>query len=195
MRARTLLLVVTTSFLLGGCAASLHQVAPEKESVFDASMLGKWKEVKKDPDNIVYTIEKEGADGYRISFVDEGKTMTQVYTAHIFKLGSALFYDATFSKIALKGETMEPGDMAVYRTHGFGRVWMTPDEIKLGPLNEEWLETLDEKKLMVKYEKGDSDAGADIVLTGSPEELRAFAQKYADDQGAFPAGLVYRRIK
>jgi len=196
MRARTALLILLSGSLVGGCAASVHSVAPEKEAVFDPSMLGKWKEIKPDAGNIEYTVEQEGADGYRISFVDEGHTITQVYTAHVFKLGSALFYDAIFSKISLKNETMGLNDMAVYGTHAFGRIWMTPDEINLGALNEDWLEkALDEKKLALHYERGDPGGGVDLLLTGSSEELRAFAQKYADDKEAFGAKLVYQRIK
>jgi hypothetical protein len=196
MRARMSLFLVAASFLLGGCAASLHRVAPEKNCVFDPSLLGKWIHTDKDGERTEYLVEKEEPDGYRISFVPAEKTLKQVYTAHVFRLGDALFYDAVFSNVAQKDETLDAEDLGVYRTHAFGRIWIQPDVIRVGELNEDWLETaLDSKKVTLKYEEGDSHAGVNILLTGSPEEIRAFAQKYADDKDAFSMAAVYHRQK
>jgi hypothetical protein len=196
MRERMSLVLLAANFLLGGCAASVHPVAPEKNCVFDPSLLGKWTHTKKDGERTEYLVEKEGPDGYRISFVPPEKTLKQVYTAHVFRLGDALFYDLVFSNVALKDEALDAEDLGVYRTHAFGRIWIQPDEIRVGALDEGWLETaLDSKKVTLRYEKGGSHTGVDILLTGSPEEIRAFAQKYADDKDAFSMGAVYHRQK
>jgi hypothetical protein len=196
MRERMSLVLLAASFLLGGCAASLHPVAPEKDRVFDPSLLGKWMETKEVGETTEFLVEKEEPDGYRMSFVHPGKTLKVAYSVRVFRLGGALFYDATFSNVTLKDEMLDAADLGVYRDHFFGKVWIGPDEIRVRMLNEDWLEkALDSKKVMLRYEKGDSYSGIITLLTGPPEEIRAFMQKYADDKDAFSMAAVYHRQK
>jgi hypothetical protein len=145
------LVLLAASFLLGGCAGSLHPVAPEKDRVFDPSLLGKWMETKEVGETTEFLVEKEEPDGYRISFVPRGKTLKLVYSARVFRLGGALFYDAVFCNVALKEEMLEAADLGIYRTHAFGRIWIQTDEIRVRVLNDDWLEeALDSKKVTLR---------------------------------------------
>lgn len=195
MRGTTALLLVVT-FLAGGCAASLHPVAPEKDHVFDPALIGTWKQVEpSQEDNPMITVVSPDNDSYEASFHDRGKAMAQVHTIHLFRLNGALFYDGAFSHVALREETIDAGDLTVYPVHAFGRIWIDKDEVRANVLNEDWLEkALKEKKLQLSYEAGSEGSGVSILLTGPSEEVRDFAQKYADDKDAFQR-WVFRRQK
>jgi hypothetical protein len=188
--------IIAASFLLGGCAASIHPVAPEEGRAFDASLLGKWKLSDEDGSEDIYTVEEDKPDGYVISFLPHHKALTLTCSAHVFRLGDAMFYDATFTSVSLKDEKLDPGELGVYATHAFGRVWIQRDEIRLRPLNEDWLEkALNEKKVTLNYEPGAFRSGVDILLSGPGEEIRAFARKYADDKEVFSEESVFKRQK
>jgi len=195
MRGTMILLLVVFTFLAGGCAASLHAVAPEKGHVFDPSLVGTWKQIEpSDGDNTVITVVSPDNDSYEASFHDKGKMMAQVYTIHLFRLNGVLFYDGAFSRVALRDETIKADELNAYPVHAFGRIWIDKDEVRANFLDEDWLEkALKEKKLQLSYEDG-AASGSDILLTGPSEEVRDFAQKYADDKDAFKRA-VFRRQK
>jgi len=196
MRGTMVLLLVVVTFLAGGCAASLHPVAPEKGHVFDPALLGTWKRVEpKDVDNPVITVVSPDNDSYEASFHDEGKTMAQVYTIYLFRLNGVLFYDGAFSRVALRDETIKAGEVPAYPVHAFGRLWIDEDEVRANVLDEDWLEkALKEKKLQLSHEAGSRESGIDILLTGPSEEIRDFSQKSADEKDAFQQ-WVFRRQK
>jgi len=195
MRGVRALLLVFVTFLTGGCAASLHPVAPEKDHVFDPNLLGTWKQIEpSDQDHPVITVVSPDNDSYEASFHDKGKAMAQVYAIHLFRLNGLLFYDGAFSRVALRDETIKADELNAYPVHAFGRIWINKDEVRANFLDEDWLEkALKGKKLQLSYEDG-AASGTDILLTGPSEEIRDFAQKYADDKDVFKRA-VFRRQK
>ena len=65
----------------------------------------------------------------------------------------------------------------------------------MGVLSEVWVEQhVDDKKVRFPYIAPEQGNGIDILLTGSPEQLREFASKYAEDPKVFPR-QVYKRRK
>jgi len=195
MRIKLACLAILSALSLGGCVASLHAVAPETGGLFDPSVPGKWREVGENGDGTVYTVEKQPPDGYRITFPAQAKDLTVAYRAHVFRLGEALFCDISFDEALVNGVSVHADDLGVYAQHAFGRVWVQKDEIRLRSLDERWLnKALETKQVTLRFERGEG-SGIDILLTGPAEEIRAFAQKYADDKDVFSEENVFRRVK
>jgi hypothetical protein len=196
MRATTGLLFVIAGFLVGGCAASLHPVAGQKDGVFDPAVIGTWEDAKPDSDKSPVTVVSKNNASYEVSFTDEKKSLVQVYDVQLFRLGDAIFYDGSFSHLTFKNENYASDDLVVYPTHAFGRIWISPDEIRVGALDEDWLKNaLDDGIVNLAFERPVRDTGIDILLTAPSEEVRGFAQKYADDKKVFPPETVFRRKK
>lgn len=137
------------------------------------------------------TVVSPDRDSYEILIREKDYTITEVYTLQLFRLGGTLFYDLAFSRVELNGEQIRTGDISVLPGHSFGRIWIHPDEVRIGNLNKEWLaKTLSERKVQLSYEYyGEHD----ILLTGPPEKVRAFAQQYADDKDAFSGTSEFRK--
>jgi len=196
MRASLGLCVLAASFFLGGCATSLRQVAPEKDCVFDPSVLGTWTATDEDGQSTAIKWEKKVPDGYLISFTPTGKDYRVAYAVRLFRLGTTLFYDAAADRVTVRGEDLDVEDLGVAPRHMIGKIQIRPDEIRTTALDAHWMQkALEEKRVSLKFEKMSSELWPDILLTGPPGEIRAFLEKYADDKGAFPDELVIKRQK
>jgi hypothetical protein len=190
------MLLLSITFFVGGCAGSLHPVVNQKTIFFDPSLVGTWDQVgpEKEKSRTPYSVsvDTEEPNTYRISFVSEDKkTVTQVYLCKLFRLGQSTYFDIWFDQVESGEETYGANDLLILTPHLFGRVRISPDEIRGGALDDGWLERqLDDKKLTLPYVK----AGDFFLLTGSPQQLRTFVSRYAEDADAFPQ-KVYKRRK
>jgi hypothetical protein len=141
-------------------------------------------------------VEKKDTDGYLISGTSPETSYRVAYSVKLFRLGSTLFYDAAIDHVTVKGEDVIVEDLGVYVRHMVGKIRIQPDEIRIAQLDADWLKkALDEKKVNLKFENMSSGLWPDILLTGPPEEIRAFLEKYAEDKGAFPEEAIIKRQK
>ena len=196
MRAITCKLLIIASILLGGCASSLRPVAPDKDCVFDPSVLGTWTATDEDGNVAAITVEKKVPDGYLMNETTPSTNYRVAYSVKLFRLGETLFYDAAVDHVSVKGEDVDIDGLGVYPRHAFGKIRIQPDDILISELDWRWLKkALDEKKVNLKFENMNSGLWSDILLTAPAEEIRAFLEKYAEDKGAFPDEVVIKRQK
>ncbi len=74
--------------------------------------------------------------------------------------------------------------------HGFSRVWIEGDSVRLAYLDPDWLkQMIDKKHVKIDHDFIDKT----IILTAQTKKLQNFALKYAEDTEAFPYKAVLHR--
>jgi hypothetical protein len=189
---------VSTSLLFTGCATSLQQVAPDDGTVFDPSLLGTWEVVDESASNSQAVVTSPNHQTYEVSIRDSDKPITHVASLILFRINGNLFFDLAFARAEVNGVEINTGDMEVQPLHFFGRIWIQPDEVRMSALSADWLrKNLAAKNLSLQHLpfKEKSIVGDDVTLIGSPQEIRDFAARYADNKDAFGDPGVLRRKK
>ncbi|MEW6306959.1 MAG: hypothetical protein AB1705_26140, partial [Verrucomicrobiota bacterium] len=81
--------VVVAACLVAGCIPSLNPLYTEKDTVFDAALVGQWSEKGKETES--WTFAKGEGKAYALTIRDEEKSSP--FQAHLVQLGEFRFLD------------------------------------------------------------------------------------------------------
>lgn len=174
MRSAKILILFGVAILLTGCVPSLHPLFTDKDLVFDQVLVGTW--VDEDGKN-TWTFQKSGENVYELVYTENEEPAK--FQAHLLKLGDFLFLDVFPEEPGMKNGLYKG---LLISAHGFSRIWIEGDSVRLAYLDPEWLKQMIDKK-KVKIDHDFIDQG--IILTAETNELQKFAVKYAEDAKAF----------
>jgi hypothetical protein len=172
------------AIFLANCVPSLHPLFTEKDLIFDPDLIGTW--VDEDGKN-TWTFQKSGENSYELVYTENEEPAK--FQAHLLKLGDFLFLDVSPEELDRKN--------GLYRglfipTHGFARIWIEGDSVRLAYLDPDWLvHMVDSKKISIGHDFIDKT----IILTAQTKDLQKFALKYAEDDKAFSVKSKLRRQK
>ena len=171
--------VAAAAMLLTGCIPSLAPLYTDRDAVSDARVTGTWT-IK----NNTMTVTADG-NGYKVVYAaDENPAHKLNFTAHLVKLGSALFVDL-FPE--------PPEDLACYPCmpmHMFGKVTIQSNTLKVDLFDPGWFNGMaKEGKITMEH----AAIGNDYVLSAKTAEVQAFVLKYANDPKAFVESDVWTK--
>ena len=174
MRSAKILILLGMAIFLTGCVPSLHPLFTDKDLVFDQALVGTW--VDEDGKN-TWEFRKSGENAYELVYTENEEPAK--FQAHLLKLGGFLFLDVFPEEPEMKNGLYKG---LLIPAHGFSRIWMEGDLVRLAYLDPDWLkQMIDKKKVKIDHDFIDQS----IILTAQTEDLQKFAVKYAEDAKAF----------
>jgi len=178
--AIVLLLAITSSCDPVPC---LHPLYTENDVVEEPMLLGIWAEGG-DAEKCLWIFEKPAqGGGYTLTWRERDSQQGQEFKIHLVRLGTSLFLDAI--------ET-DRHDHLLLPVHMFGRIWITPDEVQIRMLDDEWLKkAIEAGRVDLRHERTDEG----IVLTAETRELQNLAMVYAEDEEAFSVKVTLHRVE
>src|SRR3972149_838104 len=170
MRSIKILILLGLVIFLTGCVPSLHPLFTDKDLVFDPALVGTW--VDEDGKNI-WEFQKSRENAYELVYTENEEPAK--FQAHLLKLGDFLFLDVFPEEPEMKNGLYKG---LLIPAHGFSRIWMEGDLVRLAYLDPDWLkQMIDKKKVKIDHDFIDQS----IILTAQTEDLQKFAVKYAED--------------
>jgi hypothetical protein len=174
MRSAKILIMLGVAIFLTGCVPSLHPLFTDKDLIFDPALLGSW--VDEDGKNI-WEFQKSGENAYELVYTENEEPAK--FQAHLVKLGDFLFLDIFPEEPEMKNGLYKG---LLIPAHGFSRIWIERDSVRLAYMDPDWLkEMINKKKVKIGYDLIDQG----LILTAPTEDLQKFAVKYAEDDKAF----------
>lgn len=174
MRSAKILILLGVAIFLTGCVPSLHPLFTEKDLVFEPALVGTWVD---EDGKSTWTFQKSGENAYELVYTENEEAAK--FQAHLVKLGDFLFLDIFPEESEMKNGLYKG---LLITAHGFSRIWIEGDSVKLAYLDPDWLkDMIDKKKIKIGHDFIDQG----IILTEQTNELQNFALKYAEDVKAF----------
>src|SRR3990170_1492928 len=184
MRSIKILILFGLVIFLTGCVPSLHPLFTDKDLVFDQVLVGTW--VDEDGKN-TWEFRKSGENAYELVYTENEEPAK--FQAHLVKLGDFLFLDIFPEEPGMKNGLYKG---LLIPAHGFSRIWIEGDSVRLAYLDPDWLiKMIDEKKVKIEHDFIDET----IILTAQTKDLQKFAIKYAGDNKAFSVKTELHRQK
>ena len=163
MTIRTFILFsgLAFSILLIGCALSINPVITESDAIFDARLLGNWKDISSSDQA---SISRGTANSYEIEYTSDGKTGR--FEARLGHLGEHLILDV-WPKLHI-GDLSDPYADMLIAGHLQLFLEVSDNEIAVATINpDSLLSALQSGKVKLPYEHS-----TEFILTGTTEELR-----------------------
>jgi len=174
MHSAKILILLGVAIFLVGCVPSLHPLFTDKDLVFDQSLVGTWVD---EDGKSTWTFQKSGENAYELVYTENEEPAK--FQAHLLKLGEFLFLDIFPEESGMKNGLYKG---LLIPAHGFSRIWIEGDSVRLAYLDPDWLkQMIDKKKVKIDHDFVDQS----IILTAQTSELQNFALKYAEDVKAF----------
>lgn len=207
MKTRSIFLItLIAGVLLQGCVYSLHPLYSKNDLVFDARLLGSWKQSGEDGvwklENLMehelapFTNKAERAEkeNFKKLFINKNtylltcteKGETRQFEANLTKLGDDLFLDLYPDGMHAKNSLFEDHFIPV---HTYAKVKLYDNKFELYFFNSEFLyKIMDQNNIRLKHESLENYK----VITASTEELQQFVKKYAGKKELFfdPAVMI-----
>jgi hypothetical protein len=179
MRNIAPLLAAVLLFAVVGCIPSLQPVYTEQDVVFDAALLGVWRDPQSH-DRSSWSFSKSEGKAYRLVVTDnDGKQ--GAFTAHLARIGGMMVLDLYPGKPELAANDFYK--LHLIRAHTFLLVDKIEPSLRMRLMRADWL-----KKLLEEHPEAIDhqtvEAGL-IVLTATTEQLQQFVAKHAETKGAF----------
>ncbi len=182
MRSVKIMILLGVAIFLCGCVPSLHPLFTDKDLVFDPALVGTW--VDEDGKD-TWKFRKSGESAYELVYTENEEPAK--FQAHLLKLGDFLFLDIFPEDPGMKNGVYKG---LLIPAHGFSRVWIEGDSVRLAYLDPDWLkQMIDKKHVKIDHDFIDKT----IILTAQTKKLQNFALKYAEDAEAFPYKAVLHR--
>ena len=171
------------ALILSGCAPSLHPFFNEKDIVFNGALLGSW--ISDSGDKLTFT--KSGEDHYELLYIDESPAR---FEARLIELGGVTFLDLyPRNPDSANGLFLSN----IVRAHTLARLTISKGSLSIALMDDDWLRKLsDRRELGLAHERLADGA---IVLTAPTSELQALVLRNANDEEAFGAAEIFRRLK
>jgi hypothetical protein len=193
----TAILVMVT--VLSGCLATLHPLFTEKDLVFDARLLGIWREGN---NKELTTIERGTVASFGQlpeklrSLADRAYVLThkddseeKKYYGFLTRIGKELYLD--FYPLESKAQL---GYDRFYMQHlvkmhrFYSLRFFNEDSFAIREFDGDFLkELIDKNQIRLKHEKR---FNGDFVITASTQELQQYVQKYSDVDEAYSSSTV-----
>lgn len=184
MRSAKLLILLGMAIFSSGCVPSLHPLFTEKDLTFDPALVGTW--VDEDGKN-TWRFQKSGENIYELVYTENEEPAK--FQAHLLKLGDFLFLDIFPEDLKMKNGLYQG---LLLPAHGFSRIWIEKDSVRLAYLDPDWLkQMIDNKKIKIDHDF----VNQTIILTAQTPDLQNFALKYAGDAKAFSNQTELHRQK
>jgi hypothetical protein len=175
-------------FILAGCSVpSLWPLYHEQDVIFDAALLGEWRE---EGTRARTTIRQAGSKSYEISHRDEDE-VTYKYSGHLLRLG-----DHAFLNLFPSMEGKRADDMGFVPVHNLYRVAVEGETLRFGGLRMTWLkDALAQKRIAVPHAvfRPPGERQDFLLLTGSTRELQDFVRQIGTIDEAFFDSKLQRR--
>ena len=151
--------------LVVGCIPSLHEIYTKDTLIYDANLVGTWKE---DPNSKnVWIFEKADPNFYKFTYIENGKSGK--FDAHLCKIGNMRYLDLYPQDPNLPYNDFYK--MHLIAVHTFLKVESVSPILLLRAMKlDELAEKLKADPNFVKHEEG----GESILLTASPKDLQKF---------------------
>ena len=192
MRKAIVPIVIATCLILGGCAPvmSLFGLYDKASLTSNDQIVGNWEIVNddnKDKADCCFVFVKSG-EGYSMTVPDPDDKEIWLSTAHLVKLGDAMFVDIEPNSEKFEQTTRIP--FPTMKVHTFGRIWIEKDSVRMELLDDDAMKIAVAKgKTRLTYVNGDDG----LTLTSTTEQLQAFAREHAEDKEAFSVEVKLRR--
>lgn len=174
MRSAKILIMLGVAIFLSNCVPSLHPLFTDKDVIFDPTLVGTWID---EDGKSTWTFQKSGENAYELVYTENEEPAK--FQAHLLKLGDFLFLDIFPEESGMKNGLYKG---LLIPAHGFSRIWMEGDSVRLAYLDPDWLKgMIDQKKVKIDHDFIDQS----IILTAQTKDLQKFALKYAEDAKAF----------
>ena len=170
MRSFILILGLAFSILLTGCVLSVNPIISESDAIFDARLLGTWKEVSGSDQT---TISRGISNNYEIEYTSDGKTGK--FVGRLGYLGGRMILDVWPKPGA--GDLAYPYPDVLITGHLQLILEVSDDEIAVTAIDpDSLLSALQSGRVRLPYkhtkEGLDNIEKEEFILTGSSEELR-----------------------
>lgn len=179
MKKVLLPLCVSILIWIVGCVPSLNPIWTEKDLIFDAALLGTWRD-KDSKATFVFT--KTGDKEYRVLQTDDNGVKAE-FGVRLAKLKDRRFLDFTIKNV--EDDQIKLNDWARFSIipgHLILLVHATEPELRIAAMNPDWLKEHVEKKPKAIATRKHGDG---LVLTASTEELQAFVLKHSGENELF----------
>jgi hypothetical protein len=178
------LLFSTVSMI--GCslpAPSIYSLVPDDELILEPGLLGSW--VEEGSETELFVVTQVDDDGwYQVAFFS-GDCEILPFRAALADLGKAQFLILTAKEDEL---------LFALPTYSFMRVEFSPNTLDATVFDEDWLyEHLDSNPEALAH-LWRSDEENPLLLTASPEALRAFLLEHLETEGAYEKFERYVRL-
>ncbi len=196
MKLKLILPAVFSALILAGCLVpSVNPLYTEKDLIFDPALVGAWGEAGSEDRN---TFARDGEKGY--TWTSQDKESTNVFRAHLLKLGEHRFLDAVLTATSDEWKGIGRASVVVRPVHLFFKVEMEKSTLRIRALNVEWVEKLlkDNPKVIAHERIHEPDVHEEhgrVMLTASTAELQKFVLKYVEEPKGFTEGNAWLRIE
>jgi hypothetical protein len=187
MKKTLIILMAAVALGFAGCfVPSVNPLYTEKDLVFDPALAGTWGKADEDQR---WIFARDGDKSY--AWTVQEKDSTNVFRAHLLKLGEHRFFDAILVRTTDEAKGLARICVVMRPAHLFFKVEITNSVLRLDALDCDWLEKLvKEDPHAVTHEwlhEPDNPPGEDgrVLLTASTAELQSFILKHASDPKAF----------
>jgi hypothetical protein len=158
------------SILLIGCALSINPVITESDAIFDARLLGNWKDISSSDQA---SISPGTANSYEIEYTSDGKTGR--FEARLGHLGEHLILDV-WPKLH-SGDLSDPYVDMLIAGHLQLFLEVSDNEIEVATIDpDSLLSALQSGKVKLPYKHStdviENTDKEELILTGTTEELR-----------------------
>jgi len=194
MRMAKCLAAMAMAACVLSCVWSLQPLFEKSDLVFEPGLVGIWKTT----DNAdTWTFERtKNSNEYvlvyhQAEFEPNSPFLGQKsvagdtvrFEARLGGLGGHLFLDLIPEKDGNPQVHNDLFNWHLIRAHTICRVWLEKNELRLGWLDEDWLEkALQSGEVKIAYAQAEDG----IVVTAPTKELQQLVLKYAEDEKAFP---------
>ena len=193
MRTFILILGLAFSILLIGCALSINPIIPESNAIFDARLLGNWKEISRSDQA---SITRGTANSYEIEYTSDGKTGR--FAARLGYLGGHLILDV-WPKPHIR-ELSDPYADLLIAGHLQLFLEVSDNEIAVATIDpDSLLSALQSGKVKLPYkhlkEVIENTDKEEFILTGTTEELRENLVPYFANPTVLPKREEWRHAR
>jgi hypothetical protein len=182
MKKRNAVLLGAVTLVLASCIPSVNPFYTDKDTVFDAKLLGEWQEKEKSDEPQAWKFEEGKDKAYKLTVTEkEGKQGE--FEAHLFKLKQDYFLDIIATEIGtnvadLTTASLIPGHLLL-------RIPQIEPELKLAMVDFDWLDKFLKEHPKALAHHRDNDR---IFLTAETADLQSFVLKHLGEDELFAKG-------
>ncbi len=182
--------VTALTFLLTACVVSLEPAIPESDSIFEPALIGTWT---LEDDGETATIGDAGDGGYLIDYVDaEGKRGQ--FAGRLGWLGDRLLFEVT--PVLPDAGASDGYEALILPARAQFVVAIEEGELRAQALDLDTVRDVLRRDVRPTPHLADASVSdAEVVLTGTTAELRAWLSRYLQVPGALGDPGVWRRVR
>ena len=189
-----LVVILPVAFLAGcACAGSLRPIGSPERLTTAPQIEGTWR--SKGENDPPITVSRTGEKSYQLRWKEKDKKVEMVFDLSLLEIDNRLFFDAAFRHVETESERESAYDLGVAPIHFIGRVWVEGNAMRVRLLEYKWLEqkVKDGQVNLAYVENHETDEDL-ILFTAKAEDVQAFLQQHAEDEGAFSQVTTFESV-